>query len=690
MNFVQPSFLWGLLAAAVPLLVHLFDRRRPKRVPFGAIAFVLRSQRRSASRLRLKKIVLFVTRTSILVALPLALARPSCEQTQAAATAEAAATVLVVDTSFAGRLKDSGGQLFEKVKREAKLALAELQTQEPVVLLECGAHPQPPGLLGFERTSVARAIDALTVSFEAADYNLCLSQAARALEDSPLPARRIVLVGPLWTQSLRLDGAPPTSTDANGKAAVPQLVLRPVVDEEKLSNLALSGLSFGRAVQGQPKTWQFVATVRNFGVDSVQNAELQLLVDGVSVSKAFVDVAAGASAQKTFSHRFLKGGTQVVEVRLASDALNDDNLRQVVVTVPKELQVLVVNGSPNGQKLKDEAFFVDAALADTASPVRALVREPESAFREAFENYAAVFLLNTEPPAPEVAKRLEAFVRAGGGLFVSFGDRLTAENLDQWNAVLARRIRVVKTASEANAVDVATRAARFQQVTVTHPVLAPFVGRAREGLVSTRFFRYALFETAAEGDVLATLDDGAAALWTAPLGAGRMLVFASSVDTEWTDFPIRTAFLPFIQRAAAFLTSNLEDQTSPEGRVGQMLTLSGRVPAEAVAARGPEQSSVNLQRVAAQPAQVGPFSSPGVYGLIDGKGEVLEAWRFPVQLAPNAGDVARHSVEAVKSWFGSSAVSVSGASGQRPATPVWTWLLLALVVAFAVEGFVIA
>ena len=70
MSFAHPIFLWGCLAALIPLLVHLFDRRRPRHVPFGAISFVLKSVKRTASRLKLKRLVLYALRTLILLALP--------------------------------------------------------------------------------------------------------------------------------------------------------------------------------------------------------------------------------------------------------------------------------------------------------------------------------------------------------------------------------------------------------------------------------------------------------------------------------------------------------------------------------------------------------------------------------------------------------------------------------------------
>ena len=87
LGFVHPALLWGLLAAAIPLLVHLFFRRRPRPTPFPAIEFILRARRETQRRLRLKKVLLFTARTLILAAVAIAIARPRAEQPAAAGAA---------------------------------------------------------------------------------------------------------------------------------------------------------------------------------------------------------------------------------------------------------------------------------------------------------------------------------------------------------------------------------------------------------------------------------------------------------------------------------------------------------------------------------------------------------------------------------------------------------------------------
>lgn len=692
MTFANPLFLLGTLAAFIPLLVHLFDRRRPRQVPFGAISFVLRSQRRTASRLRLKRLLLYLLRTLILIAVPIALARPQFAQAETATTARGlAATAVIVDTSLAMRWRD-GTSLFDVAKDEAKAALKDLAPEEPATVVVCTRSPTPAAPLGFERARLFAALDDAKPGFEAVDVNRCLEVAARALDESPLPNRRLVVVSAFTQASLRLEMPPPVGAGPKGEKLKPEVVVRDVAKgREVLPNRAIIDARAEPAPQLGPRAWAFTFTVRNYSPEPQKDVELRLEVNGEVVSKGFVDLSPDGTTQKTLSHRFAQGGTVSVTGALEADALPDDDARALVVTVPRELKVLLVNGAPSPQKYRDEAYFTEAALSAPGSPVRAVVRDADAAWREDFSQYDALFLLNVEAPSADVARALGAFVAAGGGLFISVGDHVDP---DAWNAsmgaVLPRKLRVVKTAVEPSAPDASSRAARLEQVALTHPVLQPFVGQAREGLLSVRFWRYALFESesgGAQAEVLGALDDGAPAFLAARQGQGRLFVFASSVDRDWCDLPIRTAFLPLMQRIAAWLTGTLDERETVRARVGETVSLtpeSGQSPAFARAPSGVEVPLTPTPE--AVTVTGGPLPEPGRYEVVDAKGQALDSLAFAATLDPAASDLSRHSVEALAGWFGEDVVKTAGGGGERAKTPVWTWLIALAVVAFFFEG----
>ena len=107
--------------------------------------------------------------------------------------------------------------------------------------------------------------------------------------------------------------------------------------------------------------------MRNFSSEPAKDVELRLEVDGQLVAKGFVDLAADGTAQKTLAWKFEKGGMATITGRLENDSLPDDDVKSLVLEVPKELRALLVDGSPSPQKYKDEAFFTEAALSSPGS-----------------------------------------------------------------------------------------------------------------------------------------------------------------------------------------------------------------------------------------------------------------------------------------------------------------------------------
>jgi hypothetical protein len=696
-TFAHPLLLWGCVAALIPLLVHLFDRRRPRPHPFGAIAFVLRSQKRTASRLRLRRLLLYTLRTLILLALPIALARPELKRTDAVSSGLGPmATVIVLDASLSMRWRDTRAltaqSLFDKAKAEAKSAARDLLPEEPATVLVCGPSPQPPAPLSFDRAHMLSLLDDAAVTYGAADSSRCLELAARALEDSPLPGKRIVLVSDFTTTSLRTEAPLPTVQGPKGERIRPEVVLRDAAEGlDTLPNRALLDVKVEPAPQVDPRAFQFTFTARNFSDDNLKDVELQLRVDGHTVTKGFFDLPARGTGQKSLVHRFEGGGVAVVEGVLSPDSLPEDDVKTVVLPVPRDLTALVVNGAPSPQKFRDEAFFTEAALAATGSPVHAVVRDTEAAFREDFSHYDVIFMLNVEAPRADVAERLKAFVQSGHGLFISMGDRVDPE---AWNvslgALLPRRLKLNKTAVEPGSSDVGSRSARLSNVAVDHPVLAPFTGRAREGLMSARFSRYMLLEPEAAGaessQVLASLDDGAPALVSARRGRGQVLLFTSTVDRDWSDFSIRTSFLPLMQRVAAWLSGALEERQELKVTVGETATFDNPPHAD-VTMLGPEGAEL---RVAKQPdgsLSTAPVEVPGAY-VARSEGVVVPSLSFAASLDAAESDLTRLKPDELKGFFGDEAVKGTG-TGTESKAPLWTWLIVAAAVAFFLEGLLL-
>ncbi|HVO20296.1 MAG TPA: BatA domain-containing protein, partial [Anaeromyxobacter sp.] len=572
LGFEHPGLLWGLCAAAIPVAIHLFFRRRPRPTPFPAIDFILRARRETQRRLRLRKVLLFAARTLLLAAVATAIARPRAQQPGGGPPVLAGprATAIVLDASGSMRYRLGGRTLFERAISDAGQALASLSPEEPATVLVCngdGRAPEPPT---FDRAAVRRWLDRAQVSAGYADLTTCVQAAARALSAAKAQEglqKRIVVATDLAASAWRLDAPPPTVDGPQGPVR-PEVSVLDAARGEELPNRAVVGLEAEPDPAAGPRGYRFTATVVNHGPEPVRELPLTLTTGLGPAQKvairAFTEVPAGGTARKSLLHAFPAGGPAAVQVALPADALPDDDARALLVDVPRDLRALVVDGSPSPVKYRDEAYFVEAALASPSSPVRPHVVDAEALTREDLAGYDLVFLLNVRSVGPKAAE-LQRFVEGGGGLFVSVGDQVDPELYGrELSALLPMSIVSEKTASVPRAAGggaAGPGAARFAEVDFDHPALSVFTGEAREGLLGTRTYRYLLLRplrAAPPAHVLAAFDDGAPALVESRRGKGRVLLFSSSVDRDWTDWPIRTSFLPALQRFAAWLAGGLE------------------------------------------------------------------------------------------------------------------------------------
>jgi len=732
-SFVNPALAWGLLAALVPLAVHLFFRRRPRPTPFPAIDFVLRARHETERRLRLRKVLLFAARTLLVAAVAAALARPRLQKPEEASAAVArgpSAVAIVLDASASMGYRLGGGTLFDRARADALGALDGLSGEEPATAVVCGGTAAPAAEAPtFDKAAVRRALSEAQLTAGYADMTACVGAAVRALSDSgtgALLGKRVVVATDLSASAWRLDAPAPMVQTAQGRQR-PEVTLLDAARGAELPNLALTELSVEPDPGVGPRGYRVTAMVTARGGprgaekkgEAAADVELQLHAGPPQSSiamRSYAQVPSGGAARKALAYRFPQGGPAALSVTLSpGDALDVDDGRVVTVAVPREVKALVVNGAPSPVRYRDEAFFVEAALSSPASPVRPTVLDAESLGKARFADYDVVFLLNVRSVGQKAAE-LREFVEKGGGLFLSMGDEVDPDRYEsELGALLPRPLHVVKTAADLGAPGAGARAARFADVDWSHPALSVFTGPAREGFEGVRTWKYMLLKPverrgsrpASAGErVLVSYDDGAPALVEARRGQGRVMLYTSTADRSWSDWTIRTSFLPMVQRIAAWLSGGLEERRDAPSVVNVPRTVS---PFAAAGGRGTDEGDHKVVAVLSPDGRENRFSAPeraasgGVTFVPDrpglwqvkveerGQSRVDPRLAFAVVPDPRESDTSRLDPQELTAYFGGA--THARLAGDRPAgersVPLWSVLLVLGLAAFLVEGLLL-
>jgi hypothetical protein len=573
MHFLAPSLLLGLLAAALPALIHRIGRRRARPVRFAAMELLLRAEREVSARRRLRDVLLLIVRTGLAMALPLAFARPFIEvrSNLPVASGRSQSAVVVLDDSASMRRRGHDGTPFDVARARARALIEHLSPDSDVALvLASEGAAAPVAELSSDRARLLLALDALSCSARRADFAAALKRATQILAGSPHGDRLIYAVTDL--QASGWDGVTPAA------AGGPEIVILDVTDGAPWENRAVTGLSAEPAPEEGTQGIAVVAEIANFAAAPVRALGVTLALDGAEVARGFVDVPARGRARKRFVLAVSGGGAHETEAVIDHDGFTLDDRRACLVEASRGLRVLIVDGDPRTVRTEDEVFFLEAALRAGGSGFSVTTILPDDLGSRDLGAFGAIFLANVNRPTPAVAAALVRYVEAGGGLFVSVGDRVDA---DAWNqqlkAILPQPLGLKRTASalpgarpDGETVDLRP-AERLAPIDRRHPLLSAFPAQG-DGLSSARFFQFMLLSPLPDAPgrrVVLRYESGAPALVEAEVGRGRVLLLTTTVDREWTDLPIRPGFLPLIQEAARYLAGAPSGDAASALVVGQ-------------------------------------------------------------------------------------------------------------------------
>jgi hypothetical protein len=225
-----------------------------------------------------------------------------------------------------------------------------------------------------------------------------------------------------------------------------------------------------------------------------------------------------------------------------------------------------------------------------------------------------------------------------------------------------------------------------------HPLLVPFTsGRASESLLQTRFGRYVLLRptprSSAESSTILSYESGAPALVERAVGRGRVMLFTSTVDRDWTDLPIQPAFLPLIQQAVRYLARAPLRESEPPTLIGQPRDLKLQAGDSRVEITLPSAQKRLFERLGGR--QQLPFSDTqeaGFYRMAAASDS--GAWRprpsefFVVNIDPGESDlrhVAKGVLTALQRPLARSDADADGAVAPRHRVEVWHYVGLLLL-----------
>ena len=579
MAFLAPLFLAGLVALAVPIIVHLTHKERKDVVVFPSLMFLTRIPYQAVRRQRIRHWLLFALRCLALILLAIAFARPFLTRPAAAAPIRglgAKELVILLDRSYSMAYADR----WTRAVSAARSAITGLGANDRASLVLFDGTAVAATEPMADRAILTTALDAAKPGAGVTRYEPAFKLAQRVLADSRLPRREVMLISDF--QRIGWDGRDSPSLPSGTTITKVDLA------DAKTSNVAVTGVDFRRDYAEDRERVAITARLVNRSAEPKKELSVTLELNGRAVETKKVNLAANAAATVDFAAAPLPAGTTKGVIRAAEDALPRDNSFFFAISRGQALSVLVIDGREGGAA---RSLYVERALAIGDQPnFRVTTKRLGTVTSSDLVGRSLVLLNDSDLPGGDLGRRLVEYVQNGGGLLVALGDRSAPRDRPAYASEL------LPATADAPVDRSPDRGGTLGYIDRSHPIFELF-SAPRSGDFSTpRFFRYRSITPAPGDEQLARFDDGHIALLERKVGRGRVLVWTSSFDGIWNDLPLQPVFLPVAHQLAKYAAAYADER--PWSIVGQVANL----PSIFRDSTGPADAANKAEYVAVAPS----------------------------------------------------------------------------------------
>jgi len=684
-GFVNPVFLWGMLLAAAPVIIHLINRRRAVRHAFSAIYFVELSNKKLSAHLKLKQFLLLLLRCLLIALLALMMARPYTQpesvktpgNTQKGPTAH----VFIMDVSASMSAAPDGKTLMESAKKEALRTLTAFPESDSFGIVAAGKLAPEPFEMSFDRSAAIRYIEALDATTGGDDLPAALESAGVMLQTATQENKSVIIVGDFTHAGYDVQALPWSNAEEQ-----PETLLIDVRKGRAIDNVAVSSLSAERSYFTGSADWNIKIKIAAYGDRNVSSLPVSLFVNGENTANGFIDVSAGTDAEKEFIQRFDNSGAVSIEARIQSDALAADNSRFLALDISETVRVLIVDGEPSDTTYRDEVFYLSRALDPGGLNRARLIPEiitPDRLTPAALKEKDVVFLCHLAVMQPDMGAALTEFVRAGGGLFISVGKNTDADSYNAGiPALLPGELRYSIKAGEATADNREGSALHLAGLDYSHPVLDIFDDASAASLYAAKISEYYTYhpDPNREKETILRLSNNAPALAALRFGKGMSMFYAGTIDRDWNDIAIQPGFLPLMQESTLYLAGFSGESLSPGTLAGGSIKFALKKSSSVGTISTPSDRKRSFS-IADNTAVFEETTEIGVYRTeIDGQRRF-----FAVNFDTRESDLRQEEHSKIEAIFGKEAAA-SALSGSLPQqreekNSEVAWLLLLIFVA---------
>ena len=525
MQFVNPSFLYGLFALAIPIAIHLFNFRRYRKVYFSNVELLRNFQKKTRKQSELLHYLVLAARILTIMALVLAFAQPYIPVGEKLVTGSVNVAGIFVDNSFSMEAGGNDGRKLDEAKKKAADIVMAYDADDLFQLLTNdfeGPHqrlvPRDEFLL------MLRGVKSGPMFRSFAEIS---NRQAGLLRDKRYPSSSAFILSDF--QHSTLLSALPDSSLGFTSFLVP-------MQAGSSGNLYIDSCWFENPVLRMNQTAGLNVRVSNMSEDYLEKIPVKLTINGEQRAVAAIDIGPWASFTTILNFSTTSTGTQKAVVEISDYPVVFDDDYYLVFEVSESLPVLTINPGDENAYL-NSVFSLDSVVQLTNTPLR------QTNFAE-ISGQHLIILNGIDNLSSGAIIELENYVEQGGSLIVFPPKKAGLESINQ--------LLISMETPFYGALD--TAGSRVSLIHKNHPVFQYVFDNVSEkgnlDLPLVKKHLEILNPLSGVADHLMTLENGNPFFTMKYYGQGKVYVSAVSPEDDWSSWPRHALFVPVMLNIA--------------------------------------------------------------------------------------------------------------------------------------------
>jgi len=562
MTFLNPFVLFGLAAAAIPILIHLFNIRKLTTIEFSTLKFLKELQKNKMRKVKVRQWLLLVLRTLLILLIVLAFSRPALKGSFGSLSSRAKSTIVILfDNSASMELNNERGQFLVQAQTQSLKILSLLQENDDIFFLRLS---DTPNATTDEATHDGKKVESLIRETE-------ISFNHRTIEDG------LHLVSRLLSQSKNLnkevyvitDGQGTTLTSGIQKVQSQEGLFEPntkifysSLSQRQIDNVAIERITVPPSLFQVGKPFVLNIGVKNYGTRPIINHLAGVSIGNNRVMQKSISLDGGESGTLEFSITPSHSGFVTGFVELEDDLFESDNRFFFSINIPEQIKLAIIS--------KEEKYsrYISAALslsdnANNPSPISISKLSPEQMTTTTLTANDIVVLSGIDAlPIPRHSILQQYISNGGSVIFFPSADT----NVASYNYLTQFGLAEMQLSRSSTT---------FEKVDYQFPIFQGMFEQIlskKKTAIETPQINTGL-NARSESNLrsIISLSNGKNFLWLREVGRGRILGFSVPAIPEWSDFPLKGIFVPLLYQSALFLAAPINANEQLQYAVGEKI-----------------------------------------------------------------------------------------------------------------------